>query len=262
MKKISAKAAPAIVILSLLILWELLVRVLDVPLYLLPAPTDILTALVNDFGTLMRHSAITVLEALTGMVISFAVAVVIGVLMDIFPLFKRCIYPILVVTQTIPVIVLAPLFIIYLGFGYAPKILTVILMCFFPIVISFSDGLAEMNTGYVNLIRTYGGSKLQLYRIVKFPAAFVSLFSGLRIAATYSISGAVVGEWIASDSGLGYYLIRAKNGYLLDKVFASVLLIIILSLMMNWLVKLFKYLALPGSRKNMVRTRRRDLNKS
>ena len=262
MKKISAKAAPVIVILALLAVWELIVRLLDVPLYLLPAPSDILAALVKDFGTLMRHSAITVLEALTGMVISFAIAVVTGVLMDIFPLFKRCIYPILVVTQTVPVIVLAPLFIIYLGFGYAPKILTVVMMCFFPIVISFSDGLAEMNTGYVNLIRTYGGSRLQLYRIVKFPSAFVSLFSGLRIAATYSISGAVVGEWIASDSGLGYYLIRAKNGYLLDKVFASVVLIIILSLMMNWLVRLFKFLAVPGSRKKPMQKRRRDMNRA
>ena len=260
MKKLSAKAAPVIVILALLIIWELVVRLFNVPLYLLPAPTDIIKALVNDFGTLMRHSAITVLEALIGMAISFIVAVVIGVLMDIFPLFKRCIYPILVVTQTIPVIVLAPLLIIYLGFGYAPKIVTVVLMCFFPIVISFSDGLTEMNAGYVNLIRTYGGSKLQLYRIVKFPSAMITLFSGLKIAATYSISGAVVGEWIASDSGLGYYLIRAKNGYLLDKVFASVVLIIILSLMMNWLVKLFKYLLVPGSSRQR-QIKRRDMNR-
>ena len=170
-------------------------------------------------------------------------------LMDLFPVFKRCVYPILVVTQTVPVIVLAPLFIIYMGFGYAPKILTVVLMCFFPIVISFSDGLAQMNEDYGNLIRAYGGSRWQLYRIVKFPSAMITLLSGLKIAATYSISGAVVGEWIASDSGLGYYLIRAKNGYLLDKVFASIVLIILLSLAMNGLVKVFEYFAVPGKRR-------------
>ena len=155
----------------------------------------------------------------------------------------------LVVTQTLPVIVMAPIFIIYMGFGYAPKILTVVLMCFFPIVVSFSDGLGEMEECYLNLVRTYGGSKLQLYRMVKLPSAMISLISGLKVAATYSISGAVVGEWIASQSGLGYYLIRAKNGYMLDKVFACVLMIILLSLLMNGAVKLFGYAVLPSKRR-------------
>ena len=136
-----------------------------------------------------------------------------------------------------------------MGFGYAPKILTVVLMYFFPIVVSFSDGLGQMDKEYLNLIRTYGGSKFQLYKIVKIPSAMISLLSGLKVAATYSISGAVVGEWIAAQSGLGYYLIRAKNGYMLDKVFACVLIIIILSLMMNGVVKLFGYAMLPSQRK-------------
>jgi ABC-type nitrate/sulfonate/bicarbonate transport system permease component len=172
-------------------------------------------------------------------------------LIDALPLFRSCIYPILVVTQTIPAIVLAPIFIIYFGFGYTPKILTVVLMCFFPIVISFSDGLRQMDTAYENLIRTYGGSRIQVYWIVKIPSALIALISGLKVAATYSISGAVVGEWIASKSGLGYYLIRAKNGYMLDKVFACVLMIIILSLMMNGLVKIFAALVLPSERKRI-----------
>ena len=189
------------------------------------------------------------MEALAGMGIAFAIAIAIGILIDAMPTFKKCIYPILVVTQTVPVIVLAPIFVIYMGFGYAPKILTVVLMCFFPIVVSFSDGLGQMDKEYLNLIRTYGGSKFQLYKIVKIPSAMISLLSGLKVAATYSISGAVVGEWIAAQSGLGYYLIRAKNGYMLDKVFACVLIIIILSLMMNGVVKLFGYAMLPSQRK-------------
>ena len=169
-----------------------------------------------------------------------------GIMIDAMPTFRRCIYPILVVTQTVPVIVLAPIFIIYMGFGYAPKILTVVLMCFFPIVVSFSDGLGEMDPGYLNLIKAYGGTRWQVYRLVKIPSALISLISGLKVAATYSISGAVVGEWIASQNGLGYYLIRAKNGYMLDKVFACVLMIILLSLLMNSLVKVFGRIVLPG----------------
>ncbi|MBQ9031638.1 MAG: ABC transporter permease [Parasporobacterium sp.] len=267
MKKVLSKLSPVIVIVGLLVIWEIIVRAFQLPVYLLPSPSVILKALINDISTLLYHSSVTVLEALIGMAISFAVAVVVGILMDMFPGFKRSIYPILVVTQTIPVIVLAPLLIIYMGFGWGPKILTVVLMCFFPIVVSFSDGLTQMDESYINLIRTYGGNKLQLYRIVKLPSAFISLISGLKVAATYSISGAVVGEWIASGSGLGYYLIRAKNNYLLDKVFASVVVIIILSLLMNGLVKLCGRLVLPSGaglnpkkrrslRKNLVTVRK------
>lgn len=252
MKKIS-KMAPVIVMLVLLALWEAVVQLADIPLYVLPAPSDTFKTFVKEFPVLAGHAFVTVLEALAGMAISFVVGIVIGILIDAMPLFKKSIYPILVVTQTVPVIVLAPIFIIYMGFGYAPKILTVVLMCFFPIVVSFSDGLGEMDEGYLNLVRTYGGSKMQLYRLVKIPSAMISLLSGLKVAATYSISGAVVGEWIASQSGLGYYLIRAKNGYMLDKVFACVLMIIILSLLMNGAVKLFGYAALPS-----VRTRRQN----
>lgn len=248
MKKLY-RLAPVIVILILLAVWELVVQLAGIPLYVLPAPSDMLTTFVTEFPELLRHAGITVMEALGGMAISFVVGIVMGVLIDALPTFKRCVYPILVVTQTVPTIVLAPIFIIYLGFGYAPKILTVVLMCFFPIVVSFSDGLGQMDEGYLNLVKTYGGSHWQLYRIVKIPSAMISLLSGLKVAATYSISGAVVGEWIASQSGLGYYLIRAKNGYMLDRVFACVLMIILLSLLMNGLVKLFGWAVLPMERR-------------
>ena len=238
--------APVLVILVLLLLWELIVDIGRIPLYVLPAPSDTLAAFWTDIKELSAHALVTVLEALAGMLISFVLGIVMGIMIDAMPTFRRCIYPILVVTQTVPVIVLAPIFIIYMGFGYAPKILTVVLMCFFPIVVSFSDGLGEMDPGYLNLIKAYGGTRWQVYRLVKIPSALISLISGLKVAATYSISGAVVGEWIASQNGLGYYLIRAKNGYMLDKVFACVLMIILLSLLMNSLVKVFGRIVLPG----------------
>lgn len=243
--KTISDAAPVLVIMGLLLMWELVVQLAGIPLYVLPAPSDTLLAFWTDLEELTAHALVTVLEALIGMLISSVLGVTMGILIDAMPTFRRCVYPILVVTQTIPVIVLAPIFIIYMGFGYAPKILTVVLMCFFPIVVSFSDGLGEMDQGYMNLIKTYGGTRWQVYRIVKIPAALISLMSGLKVAATYSISGAVVGEWIASQSGLGYYLIRAKNGYMLDKVFACVWMIVLLSLLMNGLVKLFGRMVLP-----------------
>lgn len=239
------KSLPVLLIAALLLFWEACVHALDIPLYVLPAPTQVITALVSDIPTLARHAVVSLSEALLGMGISLALSLVLGILMDAFPTFKRCVYPILVVTQTVPTIVLAPIFIIYMGFGLAPKILTVTMMCFFPIAVSFADGMAEVDAGYVNLLRAYGANRLQLYTLAKIPASIPPLLSGLKVAATYSVSGAVVGEWIASQEGLGYYLLRVKNNYMLDKVFACVLVIILLSLAMNGLIRLLQILLSP-----------------
>lgn len=239
------KSLPALLILALLAAWEACVHALAIPLYVLPAPSQVLLALIGDAGTLLHHAGVSMAEALLGMGISLALSLVLGILMDAFPTFKRCVYPILVVTQTVPMIVLAPIFIIYMGFGLAPKILTVTMMCFFPIAVSFADGMAQVDAGYVNLLRAYGASRLQLYTLAKVPASLPSLLSGLKVAATYSVSGAVVGEWIASQEGLGYYLLRVKNNYMLDKVFACVLVIILLSLVMNALIRLMQRLLAP-----------------
>lgn len=236
---------PVLAIVELLLLWELLVRALSIPSYVLPAPTQVLAALWADRAELLRHSAITVAEALIGMGISLICALILSILMDLSEGLREVIYPILVVTQTIPMIVLSPILILYLGFGTAPKILTVVLMCFFPVVVGFADGMGQVDPGYVNLVRAYGGTPAQVYTQVKIPYALPSLFSGLKVAATYSIGGAVVGEWIASQAGIGYYLLRVKNSYALDKMFASVLVIILLSLLMNGLIVLLQRLCLP-----------------
>lgn len=239
------KSLPALLIAALLLLWEAFVRLAHVPLYVLPAPSQVVLALIAEAPVLMGHALVSLAEALAGMGLALALALVLGVLMDAFPALRRAVYPILVVTQTVPMIVLAPIFIIYMGFGLAPKILTVTLMCFFPIVVSFTDGMAQVNPAYLSLIRSYGARRIQLYTMVKLPASLPSLISGLKVAATYSISGAVVGEWIASQKGLGYYLLRVKNGYMLDKVFACVVVIIALSLMMNGVIRLVEWAFAP-----------------
>lgn len=240
--KAASKALPAALILLLLLLWELAVRITGAPVYVLPSPSKVLVAFVRDFPVLLGHGGTTLLETVLGLAIATALAVIIAVAMDAFPLFRTAVYPLLVVTQTVPVIVLAPIFIIYLGFGMAPKILTVVLMCFFPVTISFADGMAEQDVRRVDLVRIMGGTKRDVYTLVKMPGAAPSFFSGLKVAATYSISGAVVGEWLSSDRGLGYYMLRVKNGYMLDKVFACVLMVVLLSLLMNTAVKLLSRL--------------------
>lgn len=252
MKKEMERWVPMIVIFSIILMWELVVRIGEIPLYVLPGPSQILKALVTDYIGLSQHALVTLVEALSGIMIALILGLLLGIGMDAFPLLKKSIYPILVVTQTVPMVVLSPIFIIYLGFGIVPKILIVVLMCFFPIVISFSDQMSQLNQSFTYLIKSYGGGEKHIYLLAKIPAALPALFSGLKVAATYSIGGAVVGEWIASQSGLGYYLIRVKNAYMLDKVFACVVVIIVLSLGMNVLVS--------GCEKLLVRQVRRQSN--
>lgn len=245
MDKYGKNFLPVVMTGTILAVWQLSVWVFRIPMYVLPSPVQVVKALAAESGILAGHAGITVAEALMGIGISLVLAVVLGVIMDCFPLMRKGIYPILVVTQTVPMIVMAPILIIYMGFGIGPKILTVVLMCFFPVAVSFSDGLAQVEDEYVNLVRSYGAGRWEVYRLVKIPAAVPALLSGLKVAATYSISGAVVGEWIGAQKGLGYYLLRVKNGYMLDKVFACVVVIICLSLCMNGLIRLYQYKALP-----------------
>ncbi len=244
------KSVPVLVTLSLVLFFEALVRICKIPMYILPAPSRVIHTLLKELPILSSHIGITVLEAIFGILISLVLALILGIVMDLFPTVRHGIYPLLVITQTVPMIVLAPIFIIYMGFGIAPKILTVVLMCFFPIAISFSDGLSQVNQDYVHLVRSYGAGWFLSYRLVKIPAALPSVLSGLKVAATYSISGAVVGEWIGAQKGLGYYLLRVKNGYMLDKVFACVLVIVFLSLCMNGVIHLFQWFATPYLRKS------------
>lgn len=254
MKRYQQQLIPAAFILTLLVIWEAVVRIFHIPLYVLPSPVQVVQTLAAETGTLWGHALITTMEAVVGIVIALVLAIILGVAMDRFPVVRQGLYPVLVVTQTVPMIVLAPILIIYMGFGAAPKILTVVLMCFFPVAVSFSDGLSQVDEEYVHLVRSYGTGKWGAYRLVKIPAAIPALLSGLKVAATYSISGAVVGEWIGSQRGLGYYLLRVKNGYMLDKVFACVLVIIFLSLCMNGVIRLYGYIALPYLHKSRRRT--------
>jgi ABC-type nitrate/sulfonate/bicarbonate transport system permease component len=233
---------------GVLLLWEVFVGISGTPRYVLPAPSAMLTAFLADLPVLVFHARVTLAETLAGMGIAVALGMATAILMDAFAAFKTAVYPLLVVSQTIPVVVLAPVFIIYLGFGMAPKVLTVTLMCFFPIAVSFADGMSQVDPRQADLARAFGARPVQVYTAVRIPAAAVSLFSGVKVAATYSITGAVVGEWLSSDSGLGYYILRVKNGYMLDRVFAGILAVVLLSLLMNGLVRLLKYLCLPHLR--------------
>lgn len=245
---------PLLTLLIVLVCWEVSVHLFDVSLYVLPAPSDIIFAMIDNAQVLWNHSIVTLQEALFGLCLATILAMLIAMLMDLSSTFRHSIFPHLVVTQTVPVMVLGPLFAIWLGFGMAPKVLMVIFMCFFPIVIAFADALAQVDQNHVNLLKSFGATKWQIYWFVKIPSAATALFSGLKVAATYCIGGAIVGEWLSASAGLGYYMIRVKNGYMLDKVFACVVCIILWSLLLHGVVVLIERIVFPYTIKRRRRT--------
>ncbi|MBZ9623644.1 ABC transporter permease [Clostridium sp. FP2] len=245
---IENKLIPIFFQLVILFIWQIAIDKWKVPQYILPSPKDIIITLVNILPSITKHIYATLCEALIGFTISILLALILAILMDNVKLIKKCIYPILVVSQTIPIIALAPLFVIWFGFGTLPKIIVVVLVCFFPIVISLMDGLESVDMDMINLLKTMGASKFKIFTMVKLPASTVNFFSGLRIAATYSIMGAVIGEWLGGDKGLGVYMIRAKNSYALDKVFAVIIIIVLLSMGLFGLLYLLQYFFTPWSR--------------
>lgn len=236
---------PVLVMLAFLLIWEMCVHLFNIALYILPAPSDIVSAMLECAPQLWVHSLVTLQEAIIGLILALILAVVLAVLMDLSKTIKHSIFPHLIISQTIPVMVLGPLFSIWFGFGMTPKIMMVIFMCFFPIVIAFCDALEKVDTKKIHLLKSFGASTLQVYLYCKIPDAASALFSGLKVATSYCIGGAIVGEWLSASSGLGYYMLRLKNGYMLDKVFACVVVIVLFSLLLNLIVNFIEYICFP-----------------
>lgn len=243
-------SVPIFSLVAVCLIWEVCTVIFKIPTYVLPTPQAVGWALIRERNELFYHGMYSMFEAIVGLVIAGVLSMIVAILMDKFQTLKLAIYPILVISQTIPLIAIAPLLIIYVGLGIKTKILMVVLMCFFPIAVNTTEAMACVNENQVDLARLYGASNLQVYILVKIPASLSSFFSGLSVAATYSLTGAIVGEWLASSSGLGYYIIRAKNGYMLDNVFACITVVILASLLLNWIVKILQFLTMPHLRVN------------
>ena len=216
-----------------------------VPAYMLPSPIDVVKAFADNFSIMMKQAAVTLQETLYGLLIGIAIAFVIASLMDRFTIINKALYPVLVVTQTIPTIAIAPLLVLWMGFGMAPKITLVVITTFFPIAIELLNGFQSVDEDAINLMRSMGARRLQIFRIIKLPNATASFFSGLRISAAYAVVGAVVSEWLGGFEGLGVYMTRVKKAYAFDKMFAVIVFISAISLV---LTVSYTHLTLPTIR--------------
>jgi len=236
---------PAIPIAVILLLWQVLSVSGIVPPYMLPGPLRVIETFIADFPLLMKHLLFTMMEAMIGLAIAVSSAYVLAVAMDSNRFVKQSITPVLLLTQTMPVIAIAPLLILWMGYGIAPKITLVFLTCFFPLTISLLGAFASADNDTLRLLQSMGAKKWQLYRYVKIPQGLPAFFSGLKIAASYSIIGAVVAEWLGGDAGLGVYMIRVRRSYSFDKMFAVIILVSVLSLALIGLVGLLEKKSIP-----------------
>ena len=229
----------------LLVAWELAVHTFDVPGYILPPPSEVWTAFLEVRGTLPAHIRTTMTEALVGLGFAILVGVAFASLVVSVPQLRRAFYPLLVLSQNIPMIVMAPLLVVWFGFGLTPKVLIVALVGFFPIAVATTDGLLRADRDLIELVRSMGAGRWQVLRTVLIPSALPSFFAGLQISATYAVLAAVIGEWVGASSGLGLFITRAQSAFRVDRVLVAVLVIAAVSIAMFAAVHLIARLTMP-----------------
>ncbi|MGH2621488.1 MAG: ABC transporter permease [Anaerolineales bacterium] len=242
--RIATNGLPPVILIALVLMaWSLLAGSLSS--FILPSPIEVARAGWETRSLLISAVSTTLLETAIGLTVAIVLGVALAAAMDLFVLVRRALYPILVASQTVQILAIAPLLIIWFGFGLLPKIIIVVLICFFPLAVNTADGLASTDPDLIALLRSMGARRGQIWRIVRLPAALPSLFSGLRVAVTYSVVGATIAEWVGGSNGLGLYMLRSKNALATDQVFVGVVITSVLSIALFLLVVLIERQALP-----------------
>jgi NitT/TauT family transport system permease protein len=237
--------SPILVTALLLVIWEVAADLFNIPTYLFPAPSVIMRAGIDNASLLLREAWITSVEIMLGYLLSIVVGIPLALGIFHWPLFAKSVYPLLVSSQAMPKVAIAPLFVVWFGFGLLPKVLIAFLIAFFPIVINTVMGLSAIEHEKIFLARSMGLSGFATFRLIRFPNALPSIFAGLKISITLAVVGAVVGEFVGGDSGLGYQLMVANGNMNTPLLFAGVLALTVLGLIMFGAIELLERYALP-----------------
>ncbi len=238
--------APAVVIAALIALWEVaaqwdwLAEALDIEPFLVPAPSDVADSLWTDRELLADNAWVTVQEVVLGFAIAVVVGVAFALLLHRSDVLRRAFYPLLMASQTVPVIAIAPILVVWLGFGLGPKLVIIALVCFFPITVNTLDGLRSVDPELPRMMRTLDADRSQILRRVEIPSALPFLFSGAKIAAVISVIGAVFGEWSGASEGLGHLILVAQSQLQTARVFAAVAVLSALAIAMFGLLTLLE----------------------
>lgn len=241
-----------LLILALLLVWQLLSAFGIVPSFLLPSPIEVAKAFMNDFPLLMKNLWVTLWEAALGLASGIVFGFAFALLMEHFHRLRQALYPLLVLTQTIPTVAIAPLLVLWMGYGIAPKVVLIFIVTFFPITTNLLEGFQMADADEIRLLQAMGASQIQIFKYIKWPAALNPFFSSLKIAVSYAIVGAVIAEWLGGYAGLGVYMTRVKASYSYDKMFAVIFLISILSLLLLSVLEQIKKFAMPWQRKEEI----------
>jgi putative hydroxymethylpyrimidine transport system permease protein len=232
MKKLKDYIFPLIFLILILLAWEFLIPYFKVPKYILPRFSEILEALWNQKELLYRHSIVTLGEAILGLSISVIIGISCALSIYLWRNVGKTLYPIIIFSQTIPTIALSPIMVMWFGYTIWSKVAVVILFCFFPIVISTLDGLNSVDKDLEDVLKALGGSKFQIFFKLHMNSVLPNFLSSFKIAATYSVAGATIGEWLGAEKGLGIYVKRVAGMLQSDSVFAGVLVLSFLGLIL------------------------------
>lgn len=242
---LSPALRPFILVLMLLVLWDLTIRMFSIPAYLIPPPGKVVGQLVEQWPMLLEQSYITTQATVWGFLLSIVVGIPLAMIIAYSRLVESYVYPLLVFSQSIPKVAIAPLFVVWFGFGIMPKIITAFLLGFFPIIVATVMGFKSVEPDMLDLARSMGASRLQTFFKISLPQALPAMFSGLKVSITLAVVGAVVGEFVGSNSGIGYVLQVANGNFDLPLMFAGLVLLSVIGVLLFAVVDLLERLMIP-----------------
>lgn len=229
----------------ILVLWQSAVSFGLIEGFMLPTPIQVLKTFISEFPELMDNARITLAEAALGLCFGMATGFAAAVAMDHFDKVYQAFYPIIVLTQTVPAVSIAPLLVLWFGYEMTPKVILIVITTFFPITVGLLTGFRSVDQDAVNLLRAMGAGRVEIFRYLKLPGALDQFFSSLKISASYAVVGAVIAEWLGGFGGLGVYMTRVRKAFSFDKMFAVIVLISAISLLLMWAVELLQKKCMP-----------------
>ena len=236
---------PIGILVSLVIVWEVLVRVLNVPSWQLPPPSAILDELIISRSLLLDHTLVTLKEIVVGFSVALLTGLTLAAGIAYSRVLERSVYPIIIASQTIPIIAIAPLLLIWVGYGLTPKVIIVALICFYPIAVNTVDGLKSIDPDMISMFRTLGASRFQVFTKLQVPNSLPFMFSGMKIGISVSVIAAVIGEWVGGSEGLGYLITYSQPLFLTARVFAAIFLLSVMGIILFVLGVWIEHLAMP-----------------
>jgi len=243
--RISAVLFPIATFAALLVAWQFLVRLFGVPEYILPLPTEFLSKLVESRALIWQHTLVTASEVLLGFLFAAAIGVPLGLMIVSFRWLERSLYPLIVFFQLIPKIAVAPLFVVWFGFGPFPKILLTFMLCFFPTLVASMTGFRALDERVLYLTRSMGANAGQTFRYIRLPSAIAHIFGGFKVSIVFAATGAIVAEFVGSNSGLGYLLLRATSYLDMPLIFAVLVALSAIGIVFSYAVQLLERLCMP-----------------